>query len=296
MTNKDKKRVHLINLFRWRSIVALIACLITLIFSLGAIGFSLQYQTLQDIRKLFRWFTTDSNLLTGLSAILIIPYAIEGISKKRLTYPKWLQRIHYAGTNCLMLVMAFTILFISRYDRQMAFGRANFFLHIICPIMITISFFMTESNYPLDRKDNLIALIPILCYACVYLFNVIITQRWPDMYMLNAYIPFYVSAVLMFLLAYILGWLIRILYNRLRSFRDRKLKLIWKEELDPVTIRIELYSLGYHAGLYEDKENISVPFDILEDVADRFDLKLDDLARAYLKGVIEGIREKETHK
>ena len=144
--NKDKKRVHLINLFRWRSIVALCACLITLVFSLVPIGYSLQYLTLEDVRRLFRWFTTDSNILTGLSAILIVPYAIEGISKKRLTYPKWLQRIHYAGTNCLTLILVFTVFFISQYDRSMAFGGTNFFLHIICPIMITVSFFMTESN------------------------------------------------------------------------------------------------------------------------------------------------------
>ena len=87
--NEEKKRVHLVNLFRWRSCVALVACLITLICSLGAIGYSFMYLSLQDIRELFRWFTTDANLLTALSAVLIIPFAIEGLHKKRLTYPKW---------------------------------------------------------------------------------------------------------------------------------------------------------------------------------------------------------------
>ena len=291
--NKDKKRVHLINLFRWRSIVALCACLVTLFFSLVPIGYSLQYKSLDGIRHLFRYFTNDTNIMTALAAVLIVPYAIEGISKKRLTYPKWLQRIHYAGTTNLLLILVFSVCFISQYDPVLAFGNANFFLHIICPIMITISFFMTEANYPLDRKDNLIALIPVFSYACLYLYKVIIAKTWPDLYMLNAYIPFYVSAVLMFLLAYLLGWLIRFLYNKLRSFREKKLKLIWGEELDPVTIRIEIYSLGFHAGLHENKENISVPMDILQDVADRFDLKVEDLAKAYLKGTIEGLKEKE---
>ena len=243
---------------------------------------------------MFRWFTIDSNILTTLAAALIIPFAIEGISKKRLTYPKWLQRIHYSGTVCLALTFIFSAAFISWYDPVIAFGGANFFLHIICPLMIVVSFFMVESNHRLDRKDNLISVIPTAAYAALYCFQVVITKRWDDFYHLNTYIPFALSALLMIVLVYVIGWLIRILQNRLHAFRERKLKLIWEEALDPISVRIEIYSLGVHAGMYEEKDDISVPFDILEDVADQFDIKLEVLSKAYIKGAIDGIKRKES--
>lgn len=289
---KDNKRKHLINLFKWRSVVAVIACLITVTVSLTAIGYSFISITLEEVREMFRWFTVDSNLLTALAAMLILPFAIEGISKKRLTYPKWVQRIHYSGAICLSMTMVFAVGFISWYDKEIAFGGANLFLHILCPICVITSFMMVESNYTLTRKDNLLALIPLVIYGVIYYYNVMITGAWYDHYNLNAYIPIQISVVLAFILAYLLGWIIRIVYNRLLDHREKKLKLIWQEDLDPVTVKIEIYSLGTHAGLHQEKDDVTIPFDLLEDVSERFDIKLEDLSRAYTKGVIDGMKER----
>ena len=195
-----------------------------------------------------------------------------------------------------MLVMAFSVTCIAWYDPALAFNRANFYLHIICPIMIVLSFFMVESNYSLDQKDNLFSMIPFAIYAFAYLINVVILRRWKDLYMLNTLLPFYITMPLMFLLAYSIGWLIRSLYNRQLAYREKKLKLIWDEDLDPVSVRIKIYSLGFHAGLYEEKADVSIPFDILEDISERFDIRKEDLAKVFTKGAIDGIKEKERKK
>ena len=244
---------------------------------------------------MFKWFTIDSNILTALAATMIVPYAVEGMSRKRLTYPKWLQRIHYAGTVCLTLTMAFAVLFISWFDPVVAFGGANFFLHIISPLMILLSFFMVESGHTLDRIDNLLSIIPVAAYGGLYYYNVILAGNWDDHYHLNEYVPFFVSILILFVLVYLIGWGIRFLYNRLLARRDKVLKQIWDDDgLDPVTIRIEIYSLGVHAGLYEEKDSISIPFDILEEVSDKFGIKLAELSKAYMKGALDGLEGKET--
>ena len=295
MKKSTKKRVHLVNLLRWRSTVAFVACLVTILFSLGGVGYSFVSVTLKEVREMFKWFTIDSNILTALAATMIVPYAVEGMSRKRLTYPKWLQRIHYAGTICLTLTMVFAVLFISWFDPVIAFGGANFFLHIICPLMILVSFFMVESGYKLDRKDNLLAIIPVAAYGGLYYYNVILTGNWDDHYHLNEYIPFFVSTLLMLVLVYLIGWGIRSLYNRLLSRREKVMKQIWDDdELDPVSIKIEIYSLGVHAGSNEEKDSVSIPFDILEEVSDRFDIKLEELSKAYMRGALDGLKEKET--
>ena len=58
-----------------------------------------------------------------------------------------------------------------------------------------------------------------------------------------------------------------------------------------MSIKIEVYSLGYHAGLHQEKDDVSIPFDILEEISKTFHIKMADLSKAYTKGVIEGLKD-----
>lgn len=289
----EKKNVHLINLFKWRSKVTLVACIVTLVLTSGSVIYGVVTDTPETVKTEFEWFTIDSNLFMTLATMMIIPFAIEGIQKKRLTYPKWAQRIHYAGVINTTLTMVFVLFVISWYDPLLAFGEENFFLHIVCPLLVLISFFMVESVHPLTRVDNIRSLFPFAVYAALYIINVVFLKKWDDHYMLNTFLPFYISLPLVTTLIYVIGWVIRIVHNRLLKYRETKLKMVWNEDLDPITVKIEVYSLGTHAGLYQEKDSVSVPYDILEQVSERFGVGLEELSRAYNKGVIDGLREKE---
>ena len=296
MGNKENKRIHLVNLFKWRSTLALIACLVTLFLSVGSIAYGIITDPPELVNTEFEWFTVDSNLFMAFAAMMIIPFAIEGIQKKLFTYPRWALLIHYAGVINTTLTMIFTLGFISWYNPAKAFGEENKYLHILCPFLVLLSFFLVEARHTLTRKDNFIALIPFSIYCALYVYNVVYAKNWDDHYMLNTLAPFYVSLPLVYLLIYVIGYLIRIAHNKLLRYRDSELKKIWDEELDPITVKIEIYSLGTHAGIHEEKDNISVPFDILEEVSEKFDIKLEELARAFSKGVIDGLKEKEEKK
>lgn len=74
------------------------------------------------------------------------------------------------------------------------------------------------------------------------------------------------------------------------------MRAIWDEELDSVSVKIEIYSLGFHSGLKQDKDDISIPFNILEEISKKFDIKLEELINAYTVGIINGVKEKpNTH-
>lgn len=293
MNKKETKRIHLINLFKWRSWVTFIACLVTLILTAGSVIYAIKNDPLDFVRTQFEWFTVDSNLFMALAAMMIIPFAIEGIQRKRMTYPKWAQRIHYAGAINLTMTLVFVLCFISWYDPVLAFGEENLVLHIICPLIVLISFFMVESTNVLTRMDNLRSLVPFLIYGFLYYINVVVLGRWDDHYMLNTFLPFYISGPLVALLAYIIGFVIRIIHNRLLRYRENTLKKIWDQDLDPVSIKIEIYSLGTRGGLYEEKESLTVPYDILEQVSKRFNIRLEELSLAYNKGVIDGMKQRK---
>ena len=286
------KRIHLVNLYKWRSVVAFIACTVTIVLTLGSVVYGILTEPGDTVKTEFEWFTVDSNCLTAFAAFMILPYTVEGIRKKRFVYPKWVLLAHFAGTICITITLAFVLGFISWYDPQLAFGDENFFLHIVCPITVLVSFFMVESDFTLTRRDSLIALIPFLAYALLYFYNVVIARNWEDHYMLNTFAPAYLSLPAMCVLAFVISEIIRAVHNRLVQYRDKKRKAIWSEDLDPVSVKIEVYSLGVHAGLHQEKEDTSLPLDILEEISERFGIKTKDLANAYTRGVIEGRKER----
>lgn len=292
----ENKKVHLVNLFKWRSVLALVACIVTLFLSVGSIIYDVSTDTTGTTNTEFQWFTIDSNLFMAFAAMMVIPFAIEGIQKKRFTYPKWALLIHYAGVINTTMTMVFSVGFISWYDFYLAFGAENKYLHVVCPFLVLVSFFMVEARHVLNRRDTLIAMIPFCIYSILYLYNVVFLKRWEDHYMLNTFISYYYSFPLMYLLVYAIGYVIRIVHNRLLDYRENKLKIIWDKELDPISVKIEIYSLGTRAGIFEEEDNISMPLDILEEVSKKFSIRLEELTRAFSKGVIDGLEEKERRK
>ena len=291
--SRTSSKVHLINLYKWRSIVASIACFITIVLSLGSVAYGILTDTsLESVRAEFEWFTVDSNLLTAFAALMVFPYAVDGIKKKMLVYPKWVLLIHYAGTICITLTMVFTLFVIRWYDPQLAFGDERIYLHVICPLAVLISFFMVESDYSIDKSDTFLGMIPFALYSFVYFYFVVIAKSWEDHYKLNTFVPFYVSIPIMYILAYIIACAIRYVQNSLLKYREKKLKAIWDEDLSPVEIKIEIYSLGIHAGLHQNKQSVSIPYGILEEVNNKFGIKIEELVQAYAKGVIDGFKEK----
>ena len=292
---KNNRKIHLVNLYKWRSITALVACLLIAFLSLGSIAYGIITERSETVNAEFEWFTVDSNCLTALAAFMIIPFAVDGIRKKRFIYPKWAQLIHYASTICTTITVVFVLAFISWYDPVLAFGEENILLHIVCPIIVLISFFMVESNFELTRRDMYIGLIPFTLYAFVYFYNVVITHNWNDHYMLNTIVPFYISMPLMFIITFLIALIIRIFYNKLKIYRDKKMRIIWDKDLDSVNIKIEIYSLGVHAGLNQSKYDVSIPFDILQELSEKYNIKIFDLAKAYIKGAIDGLKEKDNN-
>ena len=130
----------------------------------------------------FRYFTALSNLTTALAAGFILPFAVNGIRRKRFVYPRWLFLMHYAGTICTTLTLLFALVFILPWDPAFAVGGGQKFLHIICPIAILIAFLLVEGGYLLTRRNTFFCLIPFLVYSLVYLIMVVFVKRWPDFY------------------------------------------------------------------------------------------------------------------
>ena len=98
-----KKNRYLIVLQRRRSLVALVGGLIVSFFTFAAVIMGiLEAPTALTPERggtiVFHLFTVNSNLLSGVGAFLMLPYAVEGIQKKQFRAPKWIMVLQYSGT------------------------------------------------------------------------------------------------------------------------------------------------------------------------------------------------------
>ena len=79
----------------------------------------------------------------------------------------------------------------------------------------------------------------------------------------------------------------------LYDYRRKHLLSSWSKDIDLVEVKIEVYGLGRFYGLSGDKNNLSVPMDILELIADRYDIGTKGLYAVYTKGLYNGLYERE---
>ena len=297
-------RTYMINLYRLRSITALTACVLTFACCMYAVAGGLMEDpsvlTPERGNQLFRLFTVNSNFFSAIGASLMIPYAVEGVRKKRFTYPKWIQLIQYSGAICTTLTFLFALfLIMPTRGFALAFTRMNFWLHLVCPLMTLILLFSVEADMRLSLRESLICLIPFFIYASVYLVMVVLIGEanggWRDIYRLATYLPPAISAPLMLMLGFGVASGIRAIYNRLADYRQKEMQRLWSEDLSPVEIKIEAYGLGRYTGMHDEDTNIVVPVDIFRKFSERYGVSVDEQARAFAKGVTDGLKERSEY-
>ena len=299
-----QNKQYLIDLQKKRSYIALFASVLTSFLCIYAVALGLM-QNPSDVNPergsyLFRLYTVNSNVFAALGATMMIPFAIEGIRKKRFTYPKWLQILQQSGVICTTLTMIFATFFILPYKGfEITFTGMNFFLHLVCPIMNMILLFCTECNVELTPFDSFIGLIPFYIYALVYIFKVALLGKenggWRDIYRLTTILPAMISTSLLFVFSFGLAHAIRRFYNRFVRKRREEMEGIWSDDLSPVELKVEAYGLGRYNGMHDNINTITAPFDIFLSLSEKYPVRIDELTRAYDKGVVDGLKERDKY-
>ena len=295
---KTKERQYIIKLESRRSLLALIASLISLFFAIYAITSALITQTRNggNLIEVFRFFTVISNIIAAIASSMIIPYAIEGFRKTRFDCPRWTMKFFYIGATCTTLTMIFTIFIISFVDFNTAFRGHNFFLHLICPTMILVSFFIIESNYKLTLKDSMISVIPIVIYFFIYLYKAVYIGEanggWKDMYYVTWIMPIPLSITIVVTLAIIDTTFIKFIYNKLLDIRVKNfISNLWDNDVHPAEIKMELFGLGRYMGRFENKYYASLPLDIIHIISEKYHIDKEELIKPFVKGMMDSISE-----
>jgi hypothetical protein len=237
-------------------------------------------------------------MFSAVGAAFMIPYAVEGIRRKRFMLPRWVVLFQFCGALGVAITMTTTLLLILPVSGAAAVTGMNFWLHLITPTLTIVLFECVEAGIFFTRREMFIALIPYWVYMLTYFLMVIIIGEdrggWKDIYYTQAFWPAWISAIGMFALGLGEAALLRYIHN-LRGRRSiAGLTRMWTEDLDPVTLKIEVFGLGRYMGEHCDANDVTVPIDIFEMMAGRYGVEEYELAKAYVKGVCDSMAEKQT--
>lgn len=295
------RRSYMIMLYRRRSIIALIAGVLVVYLNFRAIvdGLVNQYIVKADDQyyAFLNYFTVNSALLSSLGAAFMIPYAIEGIRKKRFVLPKWVTLFQYAGACCtsVTMIFAFTFIYFSS-GPETAFGGPNFWMHVVCPILSLTLFFSVEIDRTLSVKDSLIGMAPFFIYSLLYLYNAILLGAelggWRDFYKFTDFIPATFSLPMVFLFAFAITNSIRLLYNRFSRMRSKAF-ISSLGDISEIEINIEVYGLGRYNGEKMDLFDMGIPLDIFYMLHDSYGVDVDKLTAIYNRGMMDGIKDRK---
>lgn len=125
------------------------------------------------IRSL-KYFTVLSNIFEGTACIVWIAAGREKSAAA--------ERLKYMAAVSVALTFLTVMLFLGPlYGYLAMLEGVNFFLHLLVPVLaLAECIFLTDTTY--TKRDNLLAVIPMLLYGTVYLANNLIngTGQWPD--------------------------------------------------------------------------------------------------------------------
>ena len=291
---KPKKKYY-IALEETRSIVALAAGVLIFVCALASIfAMAENYNGTKEYP--LHYFTVWSNILSAVSAAFMIPFAFEGIAKKRFILPRWIVFLQYAAANCLAITLISTLALILPMQGFDAVTGVNFWLHIITPALTIILFQCVETGVGFKRRDLLLALIPYWAYIAVYFFMVIVIGEnnggWSDFYKTQSVMPVWISALMMIAIGFAVSALLFIIHNKRAKQSWKYVEKMWLEDLDPTRLLIEVFGLGRYMGARYKGGELSIPLDIFKVISDRCGVPLDKLTKAYVTGALGAARER----
>ena len=56
---------------------------------------------------------------------------------------------------------------------------------------------------------------------------------------------------------------------------------------------MEAYNLGVMIGLKGEKNNIQIPYDVLEYFAKKYGFNVDELTKPFMKGIMDGLKDRD---
>ena len=132
---------------------------------------------------IFRYFTTLSNVLCAIAALVLAICMLAG------HVPYGVLMFKYIGTAAVTITLLTVMAFLGpTQGYKMLLIKEGFFLHLLSPVLAIVSFCFLETEQPLSFAESLLGLLPMILYGILYLKKVVFSpeeKQWEDFYGFN---------------------------------------------------------------------------------------------------------------
>lgn len=167
-------------------------------------------------------FTVDSNILMGLSSLIVAIFNIKNLLQNRDEMPKLVVLLQLVAATGVAVTMMTTILFlgpttvINGHNYFWLFSGTLFFLHFFNPTLIILHVMFLFKKHRISIKECLLGICPVFLYSCFY-SPFVLTGVWTDFYGFtfggNAWaIP--LSLLVMYGVSFLFAFLISLVHNK----------------------------------------------------------------------------------
>lgn len=188
------------------NVISLIINILIAIFTFGSIIYCFIAPKINGVEVspwfFFIFYTIDSNLLVGISSVVLIPFNIFIYRETRENIPLWALIFKFISTVSVSVTFLTVVLFLGPISGNflMLFEGSQIFLHAITPITAFISLVLFDDlSTFISFKYALFGISTVIIYGIIYFFNVVIFEVWQDFYHFynNSIIQLIISVFLM---------------------------------------------------------------------------------------------------
>lgn len=136
----------------------------------GGLGLS------QNGWRAMKYFTVLSNLLEGLATIIWLGSRVVRKGER------WTDKLKYVADVAVMLTFLVVMLFLGPlFGYGSMFTGHNLFFHLLVPLASMAEFVLLNET-PMTRRDNALAVLPMLLYGVYYVGNAAVNGigKWPN--------------------------------------------------------------------------------------------------------------------
>lgn len=132
-----------------------------------------------------RYYTVLSNIMCAIICTIYIVVLAKNLNTDNFILQKWMKTLRFVVVTCLMVtfIVVITVLIPTNGVSSISgylFERANLFHHLLCPLIMSVTYLIYEKEISLGRKEELYAVIPTIMYAIVtIILNIIKVMEGP---------------------------------------------------------------------------------------------------------------------
>ena len=244
--------------------------------------------------RTFCMFTVNSNILAGLAMLLCIPYTVDGLRTGYYHLPDWVVVAMHAAVTAVSLTFLVSLCILAPVKGfVLIFTGSRFFLHGVCPILSIVTFCCFICSHLVRPKEMLLALVPVLLYAAVYLVMVVFIGEehggWNDFYGFATRIPLWVSLTAIVPVTLGIAALLRLGHNRCCLRRRAKDAALYRAAYTGADLRQVVEGMARSRRAEIKTKNIVVPAQLIgymvQNTASAEDPN--ELCRHYLDVILE---------